>query len=93
MQNLETYAQSVVLVFAGGAELVLTCVAVDDRDAITTESLAKGWKHAGSFAVDSAGEPNVQIQAGCAATMACAGLIFAEMLGCHIKDQQLKGKR
>ncbi len=95
IQNVGTWAQCAVLVFTngGGTELSLTCVAADDRDTVTTETIARGWRYAGSIAVDSAGEPHVHIQPGCAATMAYAGLIFAEMLGCQTKDQQLKGKR
>ena len=69
-----------VLVFTSEGDLSLACVAADDRDALAADAIARGWLYAGSIAVDSAGQPKVQIEPGFAATMVCAGAIHIDML-------------
>jgi hypothetical protein len=83
-----------VAVFASGDDLALVHLEADADGSATAEAAARGYSYCGCFAVNN-GVPCVQCEPGFAAarSMFYAGVLFAEMLGRHMQQQQLKGMK
>lgn len=77
-----------VAVFSNGNGLVLVRLEADANESASADAVARGYSYAGVFGVND-GVPSVQCEPGFEAAMVYAGVAFAEMLGPHLKQEQL----
>ena len=77
-------------VFSNGDKLILVTLEADNNESASAEAVARGYRYAGCIAI-SGGEPIVTIEPGYEAAVFRAGVLFAEVLGSRLKQQQTEG--